>query len=314
MSVEKSIPRLFLVLLLAFSLVFSACSYVPWMGDDKEDDLAFEDDSASDEDFADNAFKDDDKDKDQDTDDFFDGDGKSTAKDFEEDFATVESKTDRGEMKGDVESLQAKQEALTSKVRELEEIIQTMEPKVEATKEALDSRDGGGSSNLEPDVNELKAQVAMLNEEISRMKASSAAGSSRSSSVTRVRPSSSGTPPEYQRALAAYQRGKYDESILLFQDFAGKNPPSNLIDNIHFWMGNNYVKLEMYDEAIKQFETVISDYSRGNKVHDSRYMLGVTYHKKGDKGRALDILETALKYNPPSETRNKIEKQLLAIQ
>ena len=70
----------------------------------------------------------------------------------------------------------------------------------------------------------------------------------------------------------------------------------------------------MFDEAINQFETVISDYPAGNKVHDSRYMLGVTYHKKGDTGRALDILETALRYNPPGETRRKIEKQLLVIQ
>ena len=42
-------------------------------------------------------------------------------------------------------------------------------------------------------------------------------------------------------------------------------------------------------------------------------MLGVSYQKKGDTGRALDALEVALKSNPPSEVRQKIEKHLMEI-
>ena len=91
------------------------------------------------------------------------------------------------------------------------------------------------------------------------------------------------------------------------------NPPQNLRDNIVFWMGSNYLKLDMYDDAIKQYQTVLSQYPDGNKVHDARYMLGVSYQKKGDTGRALDALEVALKSNPPSEVRQKIEKQLMEI-
>ena len=62
---------------------------------------------------------------------------------------------------------------------------------------------------------------------------------------------SKGTPDQYNTALSAYQVGNYDESILLFQNFALSNPPGHLKDNILFWIGSNYVKLEMYDNAIK---------------------------------------------------------------
>jgi TolA-binding protein len=301
---EKNIlSRLILVFMLTFVIGISGCSYVPWIGDEGEDDLTFEDD-LGDEGFADNE---DDTSEDS-SDDFFDDEPSAPAEENDE-FADLEQETAEGEIKGEVESLQSKQEALESKIAELEEIIQTMEPKVDDSQERLDSG-LGGSGDLEPDVNELKAQVARLEEDITRLNSSKRSSSPRRTS----RRASAGTPAAYDRALDAYRQGKYDESILLFQDFSSGRPPQDLKDNIHFWIGNNYVKLGMFDDAISQFDKVIDEYPRGNKVHDSRYMLGVSYFKKGDKGRALDILETALKYNPPSDTRKKIESQLLAIQ
>lgn len=299
---NNPLSRLFLAVMLIFVIGSSGCSYVPWIGDEDEDDLTFEDDLADDDEFADEGGDD----FSDDADDFFSSDD---SPDADDDFASVEQETASGELQGDMESLQSKQEALDSKIRELEEIIQTMEPKVDASQERLESG-LGASSDLEPEVNELKAQVAQLEEDIARLHS----GGKVSQRPRRSRRASAGTPAQYDRALDAYRQGNYDESILLFQDFSGSRPPRDLRDNIHFWIGNNYVKLGMFDDAIRQFEKVIDEFPRGNKVHDSRYMLGVSYYKKGDRGRALDILETALKYNPPNETRRKIENQLQVIQ
>ncbi|GIS85110.1 MAG: hypothetical protein CM1200mP16_14100 [Nitrospina sp.] len=49
-------------------------------------------------------------------------------------------------------------------------------------------------------------------------------------------------------------------------------------------------------------------------MHDSRYMLGVAYSKKGETSRAIEILEGALKRNPSAEVRGKILAQLNRIQ
>ena len=303
MSLKNTIPRLLLAFLLIFVIGSSGCSYVPWIGDEGEDDLTFEDELGDEDD---TEFVDEGEGSDQGADEFFDTEDSPVDEDT--DFASLEEETAKGELKGDVESLQSKQEALESKIRELEEIIQTMEPKVDASQERLDSG-MASSGDLEPDVNELKAQVARLEEDIARMNSSKVARR-----VSRKTRASAGTPPAYDKALQAYRQGNYDESILLFQDFSGSRPPQDLRDNIHFWIGNNYVKLGMFDDAISQFEKVIDEFPRGNKVHDSRYMLGVSYLKKGDKGRAMDILETALRSNPPSDTRKKIQNQLQAIQ
>ena len=213
-----------------------------------------------------------------------------------------------------METLQSQQEALISKVRELEEILSTLEPKINATSERLESGVSSVTDSadfLEPEVEDLKAQMARLNDEIERIKLQK---NQIPPSRKRVRRAKAKTPPDYDKALSAYRSRDYDESILLFQNLSLSNPPNKLKDNIAFWIGTNYVALEMYDDAILQFETVINKFPRGNKAHDSRYMLGMTYSKKGESSRAVEVLEGALKKNPPSEVRGKILSQLNMIQ
>ena len=79
------------------------------------------------------------------------------------DFSSLEQGADSSALKGDVESLQSQQEALISKVRELEEILITLEPKVSATQEQLQgslAAVSGQSQFLEPEVEELKLKVS----------------------------------------------------------------------------------------------------------------------------------------------------------
>ncbi len=318
MSAKKYLLKILAVFIVASPLVLNGCSYIPWIGDDDEEDLAFEEDfpfedeqslqkastSAEDEFFAEDSS-------------LIEG---GTSGSGDSGFSSLDPSSDANELKGDVQSLQSQQEALISKVRELEEMLITLEPKVSATQERLEGSLSAASTTsefLEPEVEELKRQVAMLNDEISSLK-SGRGGPAKTRGMPRAASGSSSgggkTPPEYKQALDAYNNGNYDESILLFQNFALSNPPSSLKDNILFWIGSNYVKLEMYDDAIKQFDTLLNQYPNGNKAHDSRLMLGVSYYKKGESSRAVDILETALKYNPPAEVRGKIMTQLNEIQ
>ncbi|MBI4388736.1 MAG: tetratricopeptide repeat protein [Nitrospinae bacterium] len=302
MSKSRFLSPLLMASLLGFGLFLNGCSYLPWVGDEKEEDLSFESDIPAEEGGKE--------------DDFFAEEGKGKGKGAsDEGFASVEQGTDTHEMKSDVENLQQKQEALISKVRELEEMLRSLQPKVDATQQRLENSLGAVSEKseyLEPEVKELKTQIARLNDELNELKSRKpkAAGGKMKSSGKKM----GKVPPEYTKAYEAYVNGKYDESIVMFQNFAVKNPPENLQDNIAYWIGANYAKLEMYDDAIKQFEGVLSKYPGGNKAHDSRFMLGYCYFKKGDKAHARDILESALKTRPPREVRQKIEMQLKEIQ
>ena len=312
MPTSFSFPRFFLTLIIFGSLVFGGCSYIPWMSSDNDDDLAFEEDFPLDDTQVSN----------DEEDDFFD-DAKNLDDDFEfdpnnmdemdDDFASIDQRTDKNELKGDVGALQTQQEALISKVRELEEVLASLGPKINATQEQLEgslSAVTGQSEYLQPEVEELKLQVERLNNEIGNLKAVKARNSrARGLSHRKV-----STPPRYDNALSSYRAGKYDESILQFQSFSLAKPPERLKDNIEFWIGSNSVKLEMYDDAVTQFEKVINAYPYGNKVHDSRFMLGHVYSLKGETSKAVDLLQSALKNSPPAEVRVKISKQLKDIQ
>jgi len=309
MRIFKGTLRLLLISITVGSIFLGGCSYIPWVGND-EDDLAFE------EDFP---FEDE-QDLKEGEDDFFEeAGGRSSDDDFvfdetDDDFASIDQRTDKKELEGDVGTLQTQQEALIGKVRELEEVLASLGPKINATQEQLEgslSAVSGKSEFLEPEVEELKLQVARLYDEINRLKAIKASNT-RARGISRRK--SVSTPLRYNQALSSYRAGNYDESILQFQSFALTNPPERLQDNIAYWIGSNYVKLEMYDDAITQFEIVINSYPRGNKVHDARFMLGRVYSLKGETSRAVEILQSALKNNPPAEVRGKISKQLKNIQ
>ena len=82
------------------------------------------------------------------------------------------------------------------------------------------------------------------------------------------------TPPEYNQALHSYRSGNYDECILLLQSVLSANPPERLKDNINYWIGSCYSKLEMYEDAI-------------------------------------EILQSTLLKNPPAVVRERILKQLV---
>lgn len=311
------------------TLTLSGCSYIPWFGDDTSDeDLAFEQEFETQDEGAsktasqseEDSFFSDDQGGGQQEENFdgFDDVGQMPA--GGDGFASVNQGAASSELRTDVETLQAQQEALITRVRELQEIIQTMEPRLAAAQTQLEnsaSGIGGQAEVMKPEIDGMKSEIARLNSEISRLKAQE--GQVRTASVSRSQPRSRAStgggklPAAYTRALNAYRAGDYDGSIIQFQEFSQGSPPSHLKDNILFWIGNNYFKLDMYDDAIAQFQAVIDNYPSGNKVHDSRYMLGVTYFKKGDRGRALDILEAALKTNPPMEVRDKIQKQLMEI-
>jgi len=324
MPLISQIRHLFLVTMIVGSMVLVGCSYIPWIGDNEED-LAFEEDFPF-EDIQDGKGGRKEKSAALDEDDFFAEDLRGSQdndfskddsgfKEMDDDFASIDQRTDRKELEGDVGTLQTQQEALISKVRELEEVLSSLGPKINATQERLEgslSAVSGQSEYLEPEVEDLKLQVARLNDEIARLKA---ARMSRVKPQTKAkRPRRASTPPEYNKALSSYREGNYDESILQFQSFALSSPPDSLKDNIVFWIGSNYVKLEMYEDAITQFELVINNYPIGNKVHDSRYMLGLSYYQKGESSRAVEILQSALKGNPPAEVRGKILNQLKKIQ
>jgi TolA-binding protein len=70
----------------------------------------------------------------------------------------------------------------------------------------------------------------------------------------------------YQAALRDYQRGNYDLAIEGFREFVAASPRADLADNAAYWIGESLFSQKKYRDAIEQFDSVVSNYPKSDKV------------------------------------------------
>ena len=131
----------------------------------------------------------------------------------------------------------------------------------------------------------------------------------------RHRPKSKVFPRKvYTAAIQLLKEGRFKQSMHKFNVALQNNPPVDLTDNIHFGLATAYYKLSKYSKAIKQLNAIRKYYPEGDKWYMSYVMLGMIHNQKGEKSRALFILNEALKKNPPQNIRKMIDLMLNKIQ
>jgi len=131
----------------------------------------------------------------------------------------------------------------------------------------------------------------------------------------RPRPKSKIVPRKvYTAAIQLLKDGRFKQSMHKFNVALQNNPPVDLKDNIHFGLATAYYKLRKYSQAIKQLDAIRKNYPKGDKWYISHVMLGMIHNQKGEKSRAIFILNEALKKNPPQNIRKMIDLMLNKIQ
>jgi len=118
---------------------------------------------------------------------------------------------------------------------------------------------------------------------------------------------------DYNSAMKAFGDGKYQMSIKLFNKIMSQNPPKFLEDNIHFGLGSSFYRLKKYDKAKIHFQKIIDEFQMGDKRFNSYAMLGVIHNLKGEKSRALYLLDEALNNNPPDKVKPMLKRLINVI-
>jgi len=118
----------------------------------------------------------------------------------------------------------------------------------------------------------------------------------------------------YTAAINLLKDGQYKRSMHKFNVALQNHPPRDLKDNIRFGLATVYYKLRKYSEAIKQLNAIRKYHPQGDKWYMSYVMLGMIHNQKGEKSRALYILNEALEKNPPPNIKKMIELMLNKIQ
>jgi len=94
-----------------------------------------------------------------------------------------------------------------------------------------------------------------------------------------------------------YNQGKYQEALPHLQRWA-QTDPNNWLS--HNWLGNNYLQLKRYDEAIAELQKA----NAIKKDNVNFLALGQCYYKLGKYDHAIELLERGLALSPDSQKGN----------
>ncbi len=113
----------------------------------------------------------------------------------------------------------------------------------------------------------------------------------------------------YRSAKQAFDQGDFETARQGFQEFIKRYPNSKNADNAQFWIGEIYYREKWYEKAILEYQNVIENYPKGNKVPAALLKQGLAFSNIGDTANAKLILqELNRKYPKSNEARVATEK------
>lgn len=90
----------------------------------------------------------------------------------------------------------------------------------------------------------------------------------------------------YVGAFELVKSRRYDKAIPAMQDFLGNYPKGPYAANAHYWLGELLLLKKDLSGAVKEFKTVVDDFSDSNKLAAAKFKLGVTYIRLGENDKA----------------------------
>jgi tol-pal system protein YbgF len=113
----------------------------------------------------------------------------------------------------------------------------------------------------------------------------------------------------YVAAKQAFDQGDFETARSSFETIIKDYPKSEHADNAQFWIGEIYYREKWYEKAILEYQKVIENYSKGNKVPASLLKQGFAFISLGDKANARLILkELSKKYPESNEGKIALQK------
>ncbi len=113
----------------------------------------------------------------------------------------------------------------------------------------------------------------------------------------------------YIAAKQAFDQGDFETARSAFEGIIKDLPKSEHADNAQFWIGEIYYREKWYEKAILEYQKVIENYPKGNKVPASLLKQGFSFISLGDKANARLILrDLSQKYPESNEGKIALQK------
>lgn len=123
------------------------------------------------------------------------------------------------------------------------------------------------------------------------------------------KPAAANAAGVYAAAKKSFDAGNLDQARNGFSALLKNFPKSDQADNAQFWLGEIYFREKWYEKAILEYQKVIENYPKGNKVAAALLKQGLAFLKIGDKANSRLILQDLLdKFPQTNEGRIAAQK------
>jgi tol-pal system protein YbgF len=149
-------------------------------------------------------------------------------------------------------------------------------------------------------LNRLESEQAALRDQLAELQGRLAATSPTESA---------GGKALYERALAAYEEGEFDEARAGFRELLEIRPPSPFAGHAEYWLGEAQFGNERYGEALQHYTRVIRDHPESAKRCAALLKAGMAWVKIDNEANArvfFNQVQQDCKDTPEAEEAEKL--------
>jgi tol-pal system protein YbgF len=196
------------------------------------------------------------------------------------------------------------QQKIDSILKDLMEIKRSF-----STPVVVDKRDNGKLDALEKKDIEISKRLDKLEKKIKEY-SNKVAKEPASKTPSRVVNTFDDFNANYDLAINQFKARKYDDAINTFQNLlSARLQKPDLMDNIHYWLGQcNFAKGD-YRKSIDNFKKVLT-FPRADKVDETLMMMGYAYEKMNNVEDARESYQRLIDSYPKSRQAKKAKSKL----
>jgi tol-pal system protein YbgF len=104
----------------------------------------------------------------------------------------------------------------------------------------------------------------------------------------------------YENGKQAFDQGNFEAARNFFERLIKQHPQSENADNAQFWIAESYYKQAWFEKSALEYQKVIENYPKGNKLQAALLKQGLSFLNMGDKQNAKIILKQLADQYPQS--------------
>ncbi|MFQ5441254.1 MAG: tol-pal system protein YbgF [Thermodesulfobacteriota bacterium] len=213
--------------------------------------------------------------------------------------AVEEMRRELSFIRGTLEDGENERAQLDSDLKATNDSLKRLEERLASLEEA-EGRAGVGGADA-PGRAELKNAITANQEKIAALEAALASmGKTVEAQAPKPVPARQGPEEMYFSGYRLLKEMETDKAADLFKDFLQIYPKHKLADHARYWLGEIYYSKGDWERAILEFDRVIKEYPKGDKVPAATLKEGFSFLKLGAPKEARLLLQRVIDKYPES--------------